>query len=232
MIHTHSFMQHVTYAARSGFLVCVIAASLYFVLEPQITRSQVDTSEFIIQQTIAAESSFLVEPSDVTMSGSINGITGGQATGKTQFAVLTNNATGYYVDISFFDNGTPQAMLGDITASESIRDYGGDVVGEPSFGYTASTSAQLAYTVTSSSTLDTDQSFFNNGSACNIGGLQATPCWKAPDTTAFRIVQRNAAAVTGATSTIEFDVTVPSGATPVPQAETYTATATLSLYNL
>lgn len=224
--------QNAKRSAVLGLASVLVFAFLFGVLEPQVTHSQVDTSEFIIQQTITAESSFLVEPADVTMNGSINGVTGGQATGTAQFVVQTNNASGYYVDIAFFNNGTSEAMLGDITASEAIRDYGGDVTGEPSFGYTASTAAQLAYTVTSSSTLDTDQSFFNNGAACNTGALQTTPCWKSPDTGAFRIVQRNSAAVTGATSTISFNVSVPSSAVPVPQAETYTATATLSLYNL
>ena len=216
----------VAFGALVGFAV------LFGVLEPRITHSQEDTSEFIIQQTITAESSFLVEPADVTMAGDIGGVTGGQATGTTQFVVLTNNAAGYYVDIAFFDNGTPEAMIGDVTASEAIVDYEGDVTGEPSFGYTTSASAQLAYTVTSSSTLDTDQSFLNDGSACNAGGVQAVPCWKAPDTAPFTIVQRNTEAGTGATSTVQFNVTVPSGATPTPVADTYTATATLSLYNL
>ncbi len=227
---------YITPAAQNATVVAFGAlvgfAVLFSILEPQITRSQEDTSEFIIRQTITAESSFLVEPADVTMTGDIGGVTGGQATGTTQFVVLTNNGAGYYVDIAFFNNGTTEAMIGDVSASEAIVDYEGDVTGEPSFGYTTSASAQLAYTVTSSSTLDTDQSFLNDGSDCNTGGIQTVPCWKAPDTAAFRIVERSSAAVTGATSSVQFNVTVPSGATPTPVAETYTATATLSLYNL
>lgn len=226
-----SFITTINRAAILGITAVAGFAILFGILEPQITHSQVDTSEFIIRQTITAESSFLVEPADVTMNGSINGVTGGQATGTTQFVVQTNNGSGYYVDISFFNNGTNEAMVGDVTASEAIRDYGGDVVGEPSFGYTASTAAQLAYTVMSSSTLDTDASFRDTGAACGAGANEGN-CWKAPEVSAFRIVERGSSAITGATSSVQFNVSVPSGATPVPSAETYTATATLSLYNL
>lgn len=228
--------QHLRQSAAYAVVASTTSVSLlfvgFFLAEPNIGHGQAQTSEFTITQTIVDETSFLVEPADVTMSGTINGVTGGQATGTTQFVVQSNNSTGYYVEIEFFDNGTPNAMLGETTLSEALRDYGGDTgVGEPSFGYTASTAAQFAYTVTSSTTADTDQSFLNNGGACNAGTTQ-TPatCWKSPDTSPFRIVDRATAATNGATSTITFNVTVPSGATPVPSAEPYTATATLSLF--
>lgn len=220
--------------ALYAFVASVTAVSMlffaFFIAEPSISHGQADTDTFYIRQTITDESSFLVAPTNVTMVGDLNGVTGGNSTGTTQFVVQSNNTAGYYVEIDFFDNGTPEAMLGDASDSEALRNYGGDVGGEPSVGLTASTASQFAYTITSSSTSDTDASFFNNGAACNAGGLQTIPCWKAPSTTAFRIVDTTAAAVTGATSTIQFNINVPSGATPVPQAETYTATATLSLF--
>jgi len=228
---------HINKTSTYAFLVAAISvvgfAVLFSAVEPKVTHSQEDTSEFIIRQTITAESSFLVEPADVTMAGSINGVTGGQATGTTQFAVQTNNANGYRVTVSFADDDADgEAMLGDSVGGGEIRDYQGDVLGEPSRGYTPSTAAQLAYTVTSSSTFDTAQSFFHDGTNCNAGISQTAVCWKAPEVGEFEIVRRDSAAVTGATSTIQFNVTVPSGATPTPQAQTYTATATLSLYNL
>lgn len=231
----HFTISHFRQSALQAFIASSVILTLlfatFFVAEPAISHGQVDTADFYIRQTIVDETSFLVPPANVTMAGSINGVTGGQATGTTEFSVISNNTAGYYVEIAFFDNSTPQAMIGDVSFSESIRNYGGDAAGQPSFGYTASTAAQFSYTVTSLTTSDTDASFLNNSSACNAGATQtANTCWKAPSTSGFRIIDRNSAAITGATSTLTFNVTVPSGAAPVPTAETYTATATLSLF--
>jgi hypothetical protein len=208
----------------------------FFFAEPAITHGQADTSTFTVSQQITDATSFLVPPVDVTTSGSIDGVTGGNASGTTDFVVQSNNATGYFVVIDFFDNGTDQTMIGNISGAESIRDYGpAGGLAEPDYGYTASTAAQFAYTVTSLTPSDTDQSFLNNGAACNVGSNQNgtasnTKCWMEPTTSDFRIVDRTTSALTGATSTIEFDITVPSGAVPALSAESYTATVTLSLF--
>ena len=119
-------------------------------------------------------------------------------------------------------------MHGDAVGGISeIRDY--PAPGEPTFNFTASSAALFGYTVTSSSTTDTDPSFIDNGVACNLGTNQLGRCWKEPTTSGFTIVDRGTAATNGATSTIQFKVNVPSGAVPVPQAQSYTATATLTL---
>ena len=232
LITTVHITQQAGYAATLAVATLGLLMIMHVVAEPQIGHSQSDTSEFTIRQTITGETSFLVPPTDVSMSGSISGITGGQATGSSQFVVQTNNATGYRVDIAF--EGSPTAMVGDVSGSIALRNYGNDVGGQPSRGYTASTTAaQFAYTVTSSSTLDTDDSFLQNGTTCNAAlGNSAVSCWKAPSTAPFTIADRNSSAVNGATTTVTFNVTVPNGAVPVPEAETYTATATLSLFPL
>jgi hypothetical protein len=208
----------------------MLAFASFILAEPQISHSQV-TRDFTIRQTITGEATFLVDPTDVTMVGDINGITGGNSTGTTQFVVQSNSSGGHYVTIDFFDNAGPYAMRGDVTGSSDIFDYnfGG---AEPTYGFTPETNAVFAYTVTSSSTGDTDVSFqHDGGSACNTtGSVAADVCWMTPSTTEFRIVDRGTPAPNGATSSIKFRVNVPSGASPVPAAETYTATATLSLY--
>ncbi|MCB9812612.1 hypothetical protein H6778_03070 [Candidatus Nomurabacteria bacterium] len=229
-LHTKHFTQSALYALVASCTIVTMVFMAYFLAEPAISHGQADTATFYVRQSITDESSFLVNPSNITMTGPINGVTGGQATGTTQFVVQSNNSAGYYVEIDFFDNGTSEAMLGDETASESLRNYSG-ATSTPSFGYTASTAAQFAYTVTSTTSSDTGPLFLNNTTICGAGAVQsANTCWMTPSTTPIVIVDRDSAATTGATSTITFNVTVPSGATPVPQAETYTATATLSLF--
>ncbi len=214
--------------------VAIVSLSFvsFILAEPQIGHSQDDSATFTVNQTITGEATFLVNPSNITMNGSISGITGGNATGSSQFTVQSNSAGGHYVTINFFDNAGQYSMYGQSTGSEDIYDYGiGN--GEPDFGFTPEANASFAYTVTSSSTSDTDPSFqHNNTDTCNTGSNTTVDlCWATPSTTAFRIVDRNSPAPSGAASTIKFKVNVPSGATPSPVAETYTATATLSLYS-
>lgn len=217
------------YATGASVLAVVLLVISFITLEPQIGHA-VDSNEFRIRQTITDETAFLVQPSNVTMIGSIAGVTGGTANGSTTFAVISNNATGYTVSIAYENNAGAYAMLGDTTNSEAIRDYDGDVAGQPSYNFTASTAAQFAYTVDSDVDADTDQSFRDNGASCNqAGGTGNSLCWKAPATAGYTIVDRGSSANTGATSTISFRVVVPSGAAPAVTADTYTATATLTL---
>jgi hypothetical protein len=222
--------------ATVAALMIVVVSFIGFVLaEPQITRSQTltDSAEFSISQTITGESTFNVPPANVTMEGDINGITGGNATGSSQFVVQSNNASGWYVNIRFdYTHGGAYALIGD-SGSEDIFDYGiGNA--EPDFGFTPEPNASFAYTVEASTTPSLiDDSFeHNNIDTCGGGGGNTTAglCWATPSSTDFRIIDSSSAAPTGATSTITFRVNVPSGATPAPAAETYTATATLSLY--
>lgn len=224
------------YAFVSAVTIVMMAFIGFILVEPQVGHSQ---ETFTIRQTITDETTFSTTPTNVTMAGDISGITGGNSTGTTQFAVQSNNATGYLVTIQFEndDPGQLYAMLGDITGSNGIRDYENDSGGEPSYNFGTTTDAAVfAYTVTSTTTDDTDSSFANNGvNSCNDGSetdWTEDVCWKAPTTTnglPFNIIDRDSAAITGATSTIKFRVHVPPNASPTPTAETYTATATLSL---
>ncbi len=220
--------QSLIYALATSLVIISALLAIFFVAEPSVGHVQT----FYVRQTITGESSFAVPPTNVTMSGSIAGVTGGAATGTTQFVVTSNNTSGYTVDIDFFDNTTDQAMLGDSTASESIIDYTGIVSGtNPSLLLATTSSAEFAYTVMSTTSSDTGPLFLDNTTLCGTGGTDQSPneCWMAPSTTVIVIVDRDSSAPTGATSTVFFNVTIPAGAVPVPVSDTYTATATLTL---
>jgi hypothetical protein len=217
----------------TSFTIIAVLLVSFFLAEPQVGRSQ--TSQFLVTQTITGETSFSVHPSNVNV-GSIAGVTGGTASGTTNFSVISNNDTGFYIDISFFNNPGNTSMRGNVSGSEDIKDYAAATgLTEPTYGFTANNSiAQLAYTVYSQAGI-ADSSFLHNTSSCGAGGnhsnlTESGSCWKAPTSTAFRIVDSNTTAPTQATTTIKFLVKVPSGLTPAIQADTYTATATLSLY--
>lgn len=232
---TTRMVQSAGYAFTASLLAVAVLVATFFLAEPVVSHGQAaDTSEFVIQQTIVDESSFLVEPADVAMDGTINGISGGTANGSTTFSVQSNNNAGYYVEIAFEDNTTANAMLGAETASEALRDFDDSANGgEPVYTFTASTAAQFGYTVESLSPTDTDPSFLSDGGdLCDNGGTDQDldSCWKGPSVSGFRIVDRDSSAPTGATSTIKFRVVVPSNPSPVPSAEPYYATATLSLF--
>lgn len=230
-LSTNTFTQKITFAATTSIVLLALLCASFFVLEPQISYGQADTSTFRVRQTITDQTSFLVDATNVTMpGGGINGLTGGTATGTTQFVVRSNNASGYYVEIAYFNNAGAHAMRGDEDAGEQIRDYALGA-GTPTFNMTASTAAQFAYSVHSSTTDDTAAAFKYSGSTCNSGSTNTVgKCWKSPLTSAVQVVNRSTAATSGATTTLYFKVNVPSAANPTPTAQTYTATATLSVF--
>lgn len=234
---SHQFLtRNVLQAMLAAFVSLAILCSAYFVIEPQVSRA-VDSGPFSIRQNIGAEISFLVNAANVTMNGTLNGITGGNATGTTQVVVQTNSPSGYYMELDFEDiDSDGVIMRRDLggTQSAAIRNYAtssGTVV-EPDYDFSfASTASMFAYTVAASNTDDIDQSFLNDGVNCNAGSdTTEDVCWMAPSTTAFRVIDRSTSAPQGATSTLRFRVYIPNSPNPGVETGFYTATATLSAY--
>jgi len=219
-------------ALKKTLAIALALVATFGVFEPVVSYGFASASStYVINQTITDEISFLTPGTTTTMVGSIAGITGGEATGTSIVVVRTNSFTGYTMDISF--SGTP-AMRGITSSNPNIRNYATGT--QPSFAFLSSTSAQFAYAVTASNTADVAQSFLNNGTSCNIptgsGGVSTfARCWAGPSTTNFRIVNRGQSAISGATTTITFRLVVPANATPVVEADTYQATATLTATN-
>jgi hypothetical protein len=225
----HIIFKEVTKEALMVATACmVMCAILFTLLEPALSLGQVN-SVFTINQQIDGEISFTTPAANITMTGAIQGITGGNATGTTQTVVRTNGGNGYNMTIVF---STTTAMRGTVSGSTAIRDYG-TVGAEPTFLYTASTAAQFAYSVTASTSADVEQSFLNAASACNSGGGASTldRCWRGPASSTFMIINRAIPAGGGATTTIKFVVNVPSNPSPALVQDLYQATATLTATN-
>jgi len=212
-------------------LISSLAFGVFFsISEPVISRAATD--EFIVTSTVTDEVSFTVPASDVSLSPSIPGLTGGTATGTTDVAVTTNSASGYTLDISF---STTTAMQGNVT-SGVINNYSPSVVGVPDYNFTiggSGTPGEFAFTVETAEAAATsglDASFLDSGAACNTGSnMTSDQCWLNPSTTDERIISRTSVTSSGgATTTLDFRVTLPSSPNPVVPGDTYTATATLT----
>lgn len=226
-------------AAVASFLASAFMIATYFVIEPQIGQA-VSSGPISVVQEIGAEISLAVDSSSVTASGTINGISGGNATATIQTVVRTNNTTGYYMDISFADSDSDGTIMRrDLggTYSASIKNYATSTYNTmvtPAYGFSfASTASMFAYTVTASDTNDIAQNFLHNGSTlCGTGsGTTADQCWMAPTTTAYRIIDTGAPASTGATTTVKFRIYVPNNPDPAVENGFYTATATVTAVN-
>ena len=232
MMNMNKIITTSQYACIYAVSALVMSALLFsLILEPTLGRAAASANDtFLITQQITDEISFLVPAADVTMVGSIQGVTGGYATGTTYAVVRSNSNSGYTMDISF---SNAPAMRGTSTLSTAIRDFAtSSSMIEPSFTFVASSAAQFGYTVAASTTSDLDPSFLNDGSTCNAGaGYTANRCWMSPSTTAYRIVNRSTSAPSGATTTLTFHIEVPSNPSPSLDEDFYVATATLTATN-
>jgi len=218
----------------SSLIIIALVTATFVVLEPVVSRGQ-QSETFEISQTVVGEISFEVAPNDVTMIGTITGLSGGVATGSTYAVVRTNDTDGYNMTIRF-PFATTTGMDGEATASY-INNYTPATPGTPDFNWVNNApggAAEFGYTVKSSSTADVATRFRNNGSVCNNagGGDVATKCWMNPSTTAITIINRTSgAAPLGATTTLLFKVYAPDTPTPALETDIYTATATLTATN-
>jgi hypothetical protein len=157
-------------------------------------------------------------PTDVTMTPSLPGLTGGTSNGSTTVTVTTDSPSGYSLTISAADSPAMQNGV------NSIADY---VEGaDPDYSFTVTSGA--ATFGFSPSSIDAVSAFRDNGSLCNVGSLDtALACW-AGLTTSDTVISQGIGAnhPDGATTTINFRVGVGSNAGIA--AGLYTATTTLT----
>lgn len=225
---------NLTYISRSAWsalvaalLVSLLVLASYFMLEPAVGRAQA-TDTFEVTQQVTAEIAFIATTTDVVMSPSIAGLTGGTSNGSYSVRVNTNNSAGYNMTIAF---SSSTAMILD-GGGGVINNYAPASTTNPDYTFANETFAQFGYTVVASTSADLDVSFRDNGSnACGgaASGNTVNTCWFDPDDAAEVIMNRNSeTALSGSTSTIAFRVNVPSNPSPAVPTGFYTATATLT----
>lgn len=156
--------------------------------------------------------------SDVNMTPSIPGVTGGTANGSTTITVTTDSPSGYQLTIA--SSQSPSMNSG----SNSIADY--VPTGNPDFTFTAGTAD--AYFGYSPEGGDIVARFKDNGSACNTGSLNTSfACWDGLSTSEETIASAAGSNhPSGATTTVRFRVGVGGSVAQAPGV--YTATTTIT----
>jgi hypothetical protein len=211
-------------AIAASFFVTLTSIFGFAFFESNILRAIED--QFTITQTITSEISFVTATDDVTMSGTIAGLTGGVSYGSTTVRIFTNDNSGFTATVKA---SSSPAMQGNYQGG-TIADYTPSTAGIPDFSYSVPTGAEFGFTIVASTTADMAQKFKDNGAVCNTGSSDtgtSASCWMGLSTTATStLVTSTYTAASGATSTIVFRTTVNSGSS-LPE-DTYTATTTIT----
>ncbi len=216
--------------ASLSFLVLTLA---FTAVEPAVSFGASVQSQFTISQQVSAEVAFATLASNVSMSPTLGGITGGTANGQTQVVVTTNDLLGYNMTIQASSTG---AMQGTASTTNFIPVYSTTT---PDFTFvTPANTARFGYTVGASSTSDVTPLFKSNGSSlCGVGGTTANNtntysalrCWIGATSTAVTIINRNLPTqAPGATTTLYFQVGIAANPVPAIPNDTYIATSTLT----
>jgi hypothetical protein len=160
----------------------------------------------------------MTAPSDVTLSPSLAGITGGTSNGSTTVTVTTDSPSGYSLTIASENDPAMQNGI------YSIADYNEGAEADYSFAVTSG-AASFGF---SPSSVDVVDAFRDNGSLCGIDtGDAPLACWAGFSTTDIPVSEGiGANHPDGATTTLYFRVGVGSGAGVT--AGLYTATTTLT----
>jgi hypothetical protein len=209
-------------AIATSLTLTLVLSFVFVWLEPELIRAVED--QFKITQVVTAEIAFTTAANDITMSGSIPGITGGTASGTTTVVVTTNNNTGYTMTITA---SSSPAMQGE-TQGGTISDYTPATAGVPDFTFSVPTGSEFGFSVSASTTADLAQKFLDNGTTCNTGALDTSvnSCWMGLSTTATStIVTTGETSASGSTSSLYFITRVNAGALA---EDNYTATTTLT----
>lgn len=165
----------------------------------------------------------VVPATEVTMSPSIGGVSGGTSNGSTTFTVITDNPAGYTATIT--SSSSPALVSG----LDSFADYvPAGAAPDFTFGILATQSA-FAFTPEGA---DIVQRYKDNGSSCNAGsGDTVLSCWDGLSTSPITIDTRNSSNhPSGIVTKLNFRAA--SGSSHTQVAGTYTATTTVTVLPL
>jgi len=204
--------------------IYLLGAVVYGAFEAQIIDAASVQDQVVINLTVTSEIT-ITSPSDVTMSPSIPGLTGGAATGTATWTVITNDSSGY--SVTHIASST--TLDGD-TQGDAFAAYTEGTAGVPDFTWSVAAGAkEFGYTVNSYTDSSSIAALFkDNGSACNTGSsVTYNRCYIHASTTAETIYNRSTETTSSGTS-FTIDYKAESGSSAFITEDTYTATTTVT----
>ncbi len=215
---------------RQSVSVLCIMLALFVLIEPAVSSGATTaSSQFIISQTINSELAFSTPASDVTLSPSLGGLTGGTSNGGTQFIITAGSSSGYSITLTA---SSSLGMIGNASSTNYIPAYATSSSFVADYVFNVPTNkAYFGYTVEASTTADLTQLFKDDGvSTCGTGSNDGTDaCWVGATSTPLLIINRSGpTAASGATTTLKFRVKIMPNPVPVIPDDTYVATTTLT----
>jgi len=128
-------------------------------------------------------------PSDILMSPSIPGITGGLASGDATWTIITDNPAGFNMKVKASgETGMLQ------TNDWYFYEYTPASAGSADFNWSAPAagSAEYGYSVTAETSVDIDTPFKNDGANCGTGGNNTDKqCWYKFATSDLQVIYRS-----------------------------------------
>jgi hypothetical protein len=206
------------------FTLYFAAIGLFPLLEPEISEAADDTTTVTL--TVTSEITVACDTT-AALSGTINGITGGNATGNFSCTVTTPDTKGYSLKVK--EDGTLQTDGGG--ANKEFTNYTTNSPLNYDFGTIGSGLESFGFSL-SASTTSPVQAYKNNGASCNqaAGSVSELHCWNGFTGSDQEV--SNKAAAAGAGELTKFNLRAEAGGSNALQPGSYqnivTATASVN----